>query len=55
MPLDFSSELREFCIQTPQSEQQLSEYVDREGQGQGQGEGEDEGEGEAGDEDSNPP
>lgn len=55
MPKDFPSELPKFCIQTPQSEQQLSEYVDREGQGQGEDEGEDEGEGEAGDEGNNPP
>lgn len=63
MPIDFPSELPKFCIQTPQSEQQLSEYVDREGQGEGrgegqgegQGEGEDEGEGKAGDEGNNPP
>lgn len=53
MPIGFPSELPKFCIQTPQSEQQLSEGVDREGQGEG--EGEDEGEGEAGDEGNNPP
>ena len=55
MPIDFPSELPKFCIQNPQSEQQLSEFVDREGQGQGEDDGEDEGDGEAGDAGSNPP